>query len=376
VRFLSTNWLLDQPDTYIIQRRQDLPEEALLHPQKAGSIWVDTPVAMIVLSYGWISPKHPDPERFHLSRLLKYLKRYKIQMKSTEIFDCCTFWDYASLPQEPRSEVENVLFKRGLAIINLLYSAPKTLVLQLKEMPVIGTDVKLINYDLRGWCTFEEICSSVQKRSLLLVDLSRITESLDGNDDFHEITAHAVAGRRPPVHPDTMEQILKSKKFTNGADRDMVVSLYREFFREVCKSLSQLHFQKIGTGAGWGPKEAAQLADSLQEFRSCATLQLSGHPFEDAGVISIARALPNMPCLKKVDFDGCTFGTAGLRALREQFETLKMLDSISLPGELEETEEAEEVEELAKDLSRHGTRCLMHKPLKVIWAKCITPRGV
>jgi len=169
------------------------------------------------------------------------------------------------------------------------------------------------------------------------------------------------------VHPDTMEQILNTKSFTNGSDRVMVAGLYREFFQHVCRSVTQLHFQKNGTGAGWGPEEAAQLADALREFHCCANLQLSGHPIGDEGVHSIALALVDMPCLKTVEFDGCSFGALGLRALTRQLEQLTMLDRISLPEELEHTQEANEIDSLAEELSSHGVRCMCHKPLKVAW---------
>ena len=46
------------------------------------------------------------------------------------------FWDWASLPQAPRSPSDIEMFKRALSGINEVYaSAISTLVLQLKEIP-------------------------------------------------------------------------------------------------------------------------------------------------------------------------------------------------------------------------------------------------
>jgi len=201
---------MQQADTWVIQRCQDLPEEAFLAPETAAEA-LTTPIVswrgplprVIVLSYPWAFKHHPDPHGFHLRALKKYLishmrnafgilwggpaeghgKKRGIGNVSNAEIDIGVFWDFASLPQPDaqgnRTPQEQETFSAGLKSINLLYGSEcGTTVLQLKELNAI--DVKLptdwipnqTTYDKRGWCKVEEAISSIRKQGGLLVDLA------------------------------------------------------------------------------------------------------------------------------------------------------------------------------------------------------------
>lgn len=367
IRFLSARWLLARPRPFTLERRQDLPEEAFLTAELAARLWVDDKLSIIILSYGWLSQEHPDPDGFHLSRILHCLKVHRAHFQH-QFPDTGLFWDFVSLPQKPRSAEEEVNFRRGLAAMALFYSSTDHAVVQLKEMPANEAQLNLTPYSLRGWCTFEEVVASILKSSQMLLDLRLAATCFQTGGGWLDVTRRAVAGRQPPLHPNRMEELLLTKKFTNDADTSVVARLYRGFFHDVCGAAQRLHFQHIGEGVGWGAKEASQLAEALPEFISCQILILDGHSLEDEGISSIAQALLHMPAVKVVSLKGCGFGEQGLRVLKNQLPHLQMLDRLCLPVCLEESSEGARIDSEARYLTEHGVRKQFCKPLKLEWA--------
>jgi len=324
-------------------------------------------LSIIVLSYGWLSQEHPDPDGFHLSRVFLCLKAHRAHFQH-QFPDTGLFWDFASLPQKPRSEEEDVIFRRGLAAMALLYSTTYHIVVQLKEMPAKEGRSNLTPYSLRGWCSFEEVVASILKSSQMVLDLRLAATCFQTGGGWLDVTRHAVAGRQPPFHPNRMEKLLLTKKFTNNADTKVVARLYRDFFHEVCGAVQRLHFQHIGEGVGWRAREASQLAEALPQFLSCQILILDGHLLEDGGISSIAQALLHMPAVKVVSLKGCGFGEQGLRVLRNQLPSLQMLDRLCLPVCLEESSDGVCIDSEARSLTDHGVRKQFCKPLKLEWS--------
>ena len=77
--------------------------------------------------------------------------------------------------------------------------------------------------------------------------------------DVHE---KCIARRPQPLSPDTFEKRLKERAFTNGADQDVVVSLYKKVFVDVFSQVEELDF----SGLGW--TNVDELVETLQDASS------------------------------------------------------------------------------------------------------------
>lgn len=65
-----------------------------------------TPKSYVFVSHPWGSVEHPNPSGTHIRRIRSYLSRNHIAW----------FWyDFCSIPQSPRSDVEYLIFRQGLA---------------------------------------------------------------------------------------------------------------------------------------------------------------------------------------------------------------------------------------------------------------------
>ena len=88
------------------------------------------------LSYGWLSSEHPDP----LGHRVGELRTALISLTNIAGF----FWDFASLPQNPRTAEEDEAFCR-VVVMGDLYSSPCGLsVLQIRHIPPRPLDFELV----------------------------------------------------------------------------------------------------------------------------------------------------------------------------------------------------------------------------------------
>ena len=95
VRLLRLSWLLKQARRgAVLPRRQELPEEAFLSEAEVRALprghvgkafetcgwWMtdhlaDKPLRIIAISYGWLTPEHPDPDGEQLRRFAQQIER-------------------------------------------------------------------------------------------------------------------------------------------------------------------------------------------------------------------------------------------------------------------------------------------------------------
>ena len=121
-----------------IERRQDLPPEALWQVDEVTTEFAKLPGfaqtrLFHAVSYGWTSPDHPDPDRFHLANLWPVVKTRLWQIQSGGLDDAAIFWDFASLYQKAkkpgaveRTDAQKVLFYQGLNAANVWYGPQLT----------------------------------------------------------------------------------------------------------------------------------------------------------------------------------------------------------------------------------------------------------
>ena len=144
IRLLRSAWLRAQPDGYLLQNRQELEaleraaraEDGTLSKEHSPLLSPDEAIELIrsgdrrvaVLSHGWLTQKHCDPCGARLGVVVKALAQYPY-------LEAC-FWDYASMYQKPRDDVQQAAFERAIKVMGDLYaSAIGTTVLQHKEIP-------------------------------------------------------------------------------------------------------------------------------------------------------------------------------------------------------------------------------------------------
>ena len=134
IRIISCKWLHEQDADYRMERLQDLVkrekkgEQPFLSTSKAADLVRQQRRGLGVLSYGWLTPSHPDPWGTRLKAVRAALDEHG-HIEGL-------FWDFASLPQWPRTDGENDTFSRALSIMGDLYaSAVGTTVLRSDFIP-------------------------------------------------------------------------------------------------------------------------------------------------------------------------------------------------------------------------------------------------
>lgn len=123
IRLLRVDWLLDQPENYRMQRRQDLEKLQAVDRGQSPLLCGNEAVALVrngarevgALSYGWLLPWDPDPTGERMV-LLRRVLRERPYIKAL-------FWDQATLYQLPRSQEEEEAFSRALRVMMDLYAS-------------------------------------------------------------------------------------------------------------------------------------------------------------------------------------------------------------------------------------------------------------
>jgi len=317
VKLISAKWLLKQAPDFIMIRCQDMPIEAVVPAAAAAEFFRESSAVsqqIVVLSYPWLSNAHPDPSGFHLQRVLKYLKSYLL---FSRLEDVGVFWDFASMPQAPRSEQDNEVFKLGLKLINLLYGSQQTSVIQLKVMPPCkdNESLNLLEYSQRGWCTVEERISGIMKNTVTLLDLSRADDLVMWGASWLQVRDAAIVARQPPMLPSALSVLLESKSFTSHADKSIVESIYASFFQESCATVESLFFSDVSCTNPWSAC-IEELAVVLPDFKSCKRLYLQNHNFTDNDIARLAPSLSSMP-LEHLILGGNSFGSIGIDGLQD-----------------------------------------------------------
>ena len=120
---LDGDWLVRRAaEGKRIERRQDLDPEAFVSLstlKMTGSCRDGLPI--VLMSYPWLSPAHPDPKRDTLNLIARVLKAYiaNVGYDVGEKRRWGVFWDFACLHQHPigggaRTGEEEALFRQGL----------------------------------------------------------------------------------------------------------------------------------------------------------------------------------------------------------------------------------------------------------------------
>ena len=302
-----------------LRRRQDLPAKAFITlPQlKAMNYGTGGALRVVVVSYPWLQPDHPDPRGDTLWLLACVLRAYIAHAGGT----CGVFLDFCSLMQKgpngkERTPAQAKLF--GLALSNLSdwYSHSHTLVLKLTKMPegypngftfVEGTTPNTADYYGRGWCFKESSVANLVKDYSLCLDLGKLgddTDTTSNRFNWSNINEQCRAGRAPPMTPEDFATELEHKSFTSKkADLPTVGGLYRAAYTKRFAAATELDYEFLG----WGDTEVISLCRVLESggLSNLKFIGLGRNTIGDAGMTALASALGSvaLPKLKWLDID-------------------------------------------------------------------------
>ena len=263
--------------------RQKLPEKAFLSPETLEKMsgGPGYSLRVIVVSYPWLQPDHPDPHGQTLRLLARVLEAYIDRVGGT----CGVFLDFCSLHQkgengEPRTASEAALFGMALGCLSDWYSHPNTVVLKLTKMPegypsgftfAEGTTPNTADYYGRGWCFKESSVACMVKDFDYCLDLGKLG---DGTEGWHAIASECQAGRAAPLTPEDFMVELERKSFTSKkADLPTVGGLYQAAFTKRFGEAKTLRYD----GLGWGDAEVISLSKIIASG-SLAQLKVRSHP--------------------------------------------------------------------------------------------------
>lgn len=228
IRLISVKWLVNSSSTLDrLVRCQDLPGDAFVDAKVASKRYINQEqFDVYVLSYGWLTPEHPDPEGFRLAMLRRFFSDVRL---CPDIEHACLFWDFASLPQKERTGDEDSRFKRGLGAMGDFYGSMYcTKVIQIKTIPTApaGVEYNTRPYDQRGWCCFEQAASEFAAyyggKPNKLIELR-----WDSHASEQPISMVLPVIQTPSLA--SAKKKIEAASFTGKGDLDVVMKMLKEF---------------------------------------------------------------------------------------------------------------------------------------------------
>ena len=271
---------------FVLPSRNRVPREAVF----SGRIAEDS-TFIIVLSYCWASPTHPDPDNKLLGNVCEFLayldmSRHfgdggpidlELNVADKEVL---VFWDWPCLYQKKDGDITEVQldsFKRGLQSVNVLYGHVGTLCLLCTEghyPPGSRPD-----YKGSGWPHFESLVSTLIKDQNKAVNLPRALEWVrttgvntrehEGNRSVYWLYEYVRrAERQLPVSPDVFDLEIELKTVTNGNDVKVLKKKFRETFVAVMTPAKKILLKDIP-----GPSSTEWRLFLQDTLRWCPRLQ-------------------------------------------------------------------------------------------------------
>ena len=349
IALLDAAWLVDLADSGgIISHRQALPQEAFIDVHsffRDKNAVVNTTcgdvLRVILLSYPWLHPSHPDQHGETLRLVANLLRAFMNGCRGTETW--ALFWDYPCLFQHPdpanqhfRSEEEEGLFKRGLNGLATLYAHQFTWVLRSTKFPSgypeqyqLPTDANVLPYYQRGWTFTESSWASMTKDNILSLDIGAFVHK-DGMDRASAVKmCTADRSRSAPLVPADFEDAVAVMHFTNGKDdRPLCTRLYKEVF---VAQFSKVH-TLIWVDLGWKDADMMKVGKLFATgvLTELVYLNISMNVFGDSGAAALMKPIQEgcLPKLKAVWIEmtaGERFSDQTVKSAKGIFETRGIL---------------------------------------------------
>ena len=249
--------------------------------------------------FDWASLFQKDPRLWTPAELVAEEKRTEGQRRAADRY------------RESRTEAHGQATKFALEhTMDLWYAHSKTTVVLLTELPkkLPKSFDAIRTYDSRGWTTYErcsaELCKTFRLQQAgwpLVIDLGKQRAAL----------------RRLPTTPERMEELFKKCKFTNGADKEVVLEKYKKTARAVLGGVKELSF----FGIPFDPKDPWRSPERLgQALNFCVNLKrldLNFTGLTDEHLASISGVLSSdaLPQLEQLFLGLNHLGPRGVEAL-------------------------------------------------------------
>merc|ERR1711933_688163 len=121
--------------------RQRISQHHFWDGQEAVDLWQKHGrMFFIIVSYGWLTPEHPDPHCYHLERLLGVIRKLrqcgsKYGIRDVGIVvDFCALWQPDGEPDR-RTAKQQREFSEGLALFLAMYGHKHITAVKLTGMP-------------------------------------------------------------------------------------------------------------------------------------------------------------------------------------------------------------------------------------------------
>lgn len=390
VALVKASYILELAATpnAVLLRRQDLPQHALVDDAMLGrcleeldrsygrSYLGEMFLPIVIASYCWMSPSHPDGGGRQLREVLAPAVEWYMSERAGRIannwsqgsskdpasnprltadaIDFALFIDYCSLPQKPRSEAEDVTFRHALTHMDILYAHSFTVVWKLTRR-LEGYE-SVPSYDERGWPYFESCACSLVKKAgnSYNLGLHDFTQPIPQASDKKRLGGYC--GERYKERAErglTYLGLLKSPlELAEQATHESCVSTGFEItlspnsrqppvlpgdFADVAPKrtftndadvavVCEMYAGLVGAvlhGAesldynhsGWGLPEAKVLAAMLPQCPNLTELNVRMNAFSNEAGAIIFNALDGNGSLKKLRIDSCRLGDEAAIAL-------------------------------------------------------------
>ena len=243
---------------------------------------------MLCVSYCWETPEHPDPFGRTLVKIAKAIRNLKTHWAAKEK-KFAVFLDWTALPQkvngQERNAEDKAAFDEALSCMQVWYAHMLTTVLLLtgKQEGVS------LSYQDRGWPTFERLVSMILTPNTTMV-WPMIVDVGAMPDDAEKMPNDGYCKRLVPMSVDRFAATMRKKKFTNGADCELVIGLYKKTVESVLGAAPRL---KMVLNKHWGDAEMRQLVEVLPLCAEATLLDIGGsfHEVTAEGVGVLTRCV-------------------------------------------------------------------------------------
>jgi len=312
---------------------------------------------VVVISYRWITPAHPDPHGTVLTMLAPMLEWYAAQRAVLGFEpDFCVMLDWCSTHQEPRSDDQKQAFERAQKSMDIWYAHWGTMTWLLSSPPPDNSEGAR-EYSEGGWTTFEQAVCSAGKLPVYCLDMGKFSgggaaqkfEEREWRVKYRELFAKEgtrdqnptdaglkpmIEGTiRPPLASEAFKAELEQKQLTAPQDRSLLSALYNQVTRAMLGSASKLSYSQLR----WSASDFKNFGGALNQFAgNLETLGLSRAGLDDAGLEGWCAALQEgaMPKLTSLKLDWNPYTDLGCTALAAalQRKAMPLLVDITMDG--------------------------------------------
>lgn len=341
------------------QDRANIADEWFIPAEEVMPLW-NTHGArfLVVVSYSWLTQKHPDPDMFHLQRLTRALKELQAchnheylrsKLGLGELDELGVIIDYCSLHQQhggvdTRSQEQVSQFNDALSEIGTPFAHQDVTAIKLVAVP---KDV-MRNYDDRGWTLFETVlidgknpspkimyCGASLGESNVLTIGDDLDPEREKKTGFDFVCKFTKARFRPPRTPQQFENemdlrwlraIEKSVAlFINMKDQSVLLETYTKAFKELTRT-EKFDFKAMN----WGDEGIATFTEVLVHCKALKGLNLESNAISDIGAEKLATTLLNTTKLTDLNLSANKIGHIGAENLAATLPTMTKLAMLTL----------------------------------------------